>query len=578
MQIRRVKIERYRGIRQLTWCPGPGLNCLIGPGDVGKSTMLDAIAVALSAAPGRVASEHDYFEGDVANGFRIEVLLGKLDDEVLSAWPAAPLWTWWADRKTVQADPDPGGEGVLCVRANGSEDLEIDHVVVDPSEGEFPLPPSKRQKFGLSTMGSAATAYRELRMSRGSLLSRNVDPEHLRSLVTEAVQATRDNFKPSEAVTTRVTEVSEALQAIAPGTGELDLALLSPRGQNMLGLIGLFARRGEVEVPLANAGLGTQQLALFTLAQLLIGSPPLFVIDEIESGLEPFRQRDLVARIRKAIGLDGQAFVTTHSPAVIGEMATDELHRLAPPLGGTTRVDALPNGLERVRQEDPEGLLCRLPVVVEGQTELGLLEPLLEERAQCRGTTLGALGLRLIDGGGQPQVFTVTDALRNAHQRFGAFLDTEKTHEGKREELRSAEHVAFGTYSDARGLEEALSKHLALEELDRLIAMPAPDGRDRSADRLQQLNEHAGAPSRKTLSELAAEHGQERCREFFCQVANRSRWFKRREEGTIVGEFLRSHHPDSQIVLDVNIFWKAAISLIADQLPTDFRTDDEPEA
>ncbi|HET6998186.1 MAG TPA: AAA family ATPase [Solirubrobacterales bacterium] len=328
MQIRRVKIEQYRGIKKLRWCPGPGINCLIGPGDIGKSTILDAIAMVLSSAPGRVASEHDYYRGDVAAGFKIELLVGQLDEEVLSAWPAAPLWTWIAAEQRAKADPDPEGEGVLCLRAQGTDDLEVEHVVIDPSEGELPFSPSKRQAFGLSRISSATTAYRELRMSRGSLLSRNVQPEQLRALVTEAVQATRDEFSVPEETAARLQELSEALRAIAPGAGKLDLAMLSPRGQNLLGLVGLFGTIDGTTVPLVNAGLGTQQLALFTLAHLLVSGSPLFVIDELESGLEPFRQRDLIARIRKTIGSGGQAFITTHSPAAVGEMTIEELHRV----------------------------------------------------------------------------------------------------------------------------------------------------------------------------------------------------------------------------------------------------------
>jgi len=528
----------------------------------------------LSAAPGRVASEHDYFEGDTSRGFMIEVLLGQLDDEVLKSWPAAPLWTWWAEDRRAQSDPDPDGEGVLCVRAKGTDDLEIEHVVIDPSEGEMPLSPSKRQKFGLSTMGSAVTAYRELRMSRGSLLSRNLDHEQLRGLVTEAVQATRDNFNPSAEVIERLQQLSEALEKVAPGTGQLALALLSPRGQNLLGMVGLFTKRAESAVPLSNAGLGTQQLALFTLSRLLIeGSSPLFVIDEIESGLEPFRQRDLVARIRETIGSEGQAFITTHSPAVIGELAIEELQRLDPSANGESRVASLPAGLERVRRGDPEALLCRLPVVVEGQTELGVLESLLEHQAGLRGTTLGAIGIRFVDGDGQPSAFKVTAALRDAKQRFSAFLDTENTYKGKRAELMAADEVAFGTYTDARCLEGALAKQLPIDRLDRLIKIPGPSGRDLSVARYQQLNDCAGAPGRKTLAQLVPEHGEERCRELFSEAANTSSWFKTRKEGNAVGDFLLERHSDCQIVRDARVFWDAAMGLIADQMPVDWRTD-----
>jgi len=35
--------ENFRAVKGLRWLPGAGVNCLIGPGDSGKSTILDAI-------------------------------------------------------------------------------------------------------------------------------------------------------------------------------------------------------------------------------------------------------------------------------------------------------------------------------------------------------------------------------------------------------------------------------------------------------------------------------------------------------------------------------------------------------
>lgn len=562
MQIRRVRIERYRGIKKLVWCPGPGINCLIGPGDSGKTTILDAIALVLSPAPGRVASEHDYHGGDVGAGFKVELLVGKLDEEVLSAWPAAPLWTWLSADERAQADPDPDGEGVLCLRAIGTDDLEVTHAAIDPSEGELPLSPSKRQVFGLSRISSPSAAYRELRMSRGSLLARNVQPDQLRALVTEAMQATRDQFSVPEETAVRLRELSEVLRAIAPGAGELDLAVLSPPGQNLLSSVGLFGTSGEFPVPLASAGLGTQQLALFTLARLLISGSPLFVIDEIESGLEPFRQRDLIGRIRKTIADDGQAFITTHSPTAVGEMTIDELHRVGSLGEGGARVVALPSGLEAIRRSDPEALLCRIPLILEGQTEMGVLRPILERKAAEIGTTLGALGVRLVDGAGQPKLFAITDELIKAGERFGAFLDEEKDHKGRRAALSAADHVAFGTYTDAGCFEEALSKQLSIKDLDLLIEAPDATGRNHSDSRYQQLNSELGAQARKTLTELEAEIGEQRCREAFGDAAKKRDWFKSLQAGLAVGEYLCENHSDIQIVRDGESFWEAISSLI----------------
>lgn len=46
--IRKIEISNFRAIKSLVWSPSPGLNCLIGPGDSGKSTILDAIDLCLA--------------------------------------------------------------------------------------------------------------------------------------------------------------------------------------------------------------------------------------------------------------------------------------------------------------------------------------------------------------------------------------------------------------------------------------------------------------------------------------------------------------------------------------------------
>lgn len=47
VRVCKVEIRNFRSIRLLTWQPSPGLNCLIGPGDSGKTTILDAIDLCL---------------------------------------------------------------------------------------------------------------------------------------------------------------------------------------------------------------------------------------------------------------------------------------------------------------------------------------------------------------------------------------------------------------------------------------------------------------------------------------------------------------------------------------------------
>ncbi|WP_442967245.1 AAA family ATPase [Rheinheimera sp. UJ63] len=49
MLVRYVEIKNFRGVRELFWSPKPRVNCLIGPGDSGKSTIIDALYLAMGA-------------------------------------------------------------------------------------------------------------------------------------------------------------------------------------------------------------------------------------------------------------------------------------------------------------------------------------------------------------------------------------------------------------------------------------------------------------------------------------------------------------------------------------------------
>lgn len=59
-RIRRIDFSNFRGIQRLVWCPAPGINCSIGPGDSGKATVLDAIDLCLGARCNVKFSDADY--------------------------------------------------------------------------------------------------------------------------------------------------------------------------------------------------------------------------------------------------------------------------------------------------------------------------------------------------------------------------------------------------------------------------------------------------------------------------------------------------------------------------------------
>jgi len=91
-QIRRLSIERFRGIESLTWNPDAGVNVVLGGGDAGKSTILDAISLLLHPSNTFTLTEADYWRRDVEKEFCIEAVMTipescGLHAQSKNAWP-----------------------------------------------------------------------------------------------------------------------------------------------------------------------------------------------------------------------------------------------------------------------------------------------------------------------------------------------------------------------------------------------------------------------------------------------------------------------------------------------------------
>ena len=81
--IRVLTIERFRGIKALAWRPGPGLNVILGGGDVGKTTILDAIALLLSPTNFGTLSDTDYYGRKIQDGFAVEAVMTLPSDGIV---------------------------------------------------------------------------------------------------------------------------------------------------------------------------------------------------------------------------------------------------------------------------------------------------------------------------------------------------------------------------------------------------------------------------------------------------------------------------------------------------------------
>ena len=79
MRIRRLWISNFRGVRELDWkLPDQQLVALVGPGDSGKTTILDALHYLLGDRWNIPFADTDFFRSEVENHIAVKALLTDL--------------------------------------------------------------------------------------------------------------------------------------------------------------------------------------------------------------------------------------------------------------------------------------------------------------------------------------------------------------------------------------------------------------------------------------------------------------------------------------------------------------------
>ena len=530
MYLEQITIRRFGCIENTSWKPRKGLNCLIGPGDSGKSTILAAIRLLLSPSPNNYASEYDYYLRRIEKEFEIEAIIGGLSDDFLAALRIPTLWGWKEGALTPLPDED-GADAVLRVQVRGTSDLELIYEIVTQSGDPVPFGVRLRQLCNLVVMGMDEDDSRELRMGNGSILDRCFDDLDLRLQMQKVVQEASSHLSLPTAATSALGEI-EAVFSRAELPRNLSLGIVpNSRGYFLPSMIALTTGSNKLEaIPLTFAGRGTKRMAVMHLAGNLVKGVPILVGDEPERGLEPYRQRVTMKYTRRSLRGGGQAFLVTHSNSILSELHSGALWRV---VSGSLPVEIKGKLVGRLLREQPEFFLARTPIICEGPTEVGFLKVMLKYLHQC---DIDAAGLFLADGNGNDNACRTGEEMAACSLKCGVFIDNEATGSGLRTRLAQNPKIALGVWHDVCNVEEAVAKWLELKKLDRLVWAAARlchqnDTRHKLAELRGFLPDKHQSPWEALLDRF----GEAAVRTALAKAMNEGEWFKSVRGGTILG-------------------------------------------
>jgi len=437
MRIVLIEIRNFRGIKSLRWSPSSGVNCLIGPGDSTKTTILDAIELCLNPRSWILADDCDFYDLDVTEPIQITVTLSGLPTEFKAEDQyGLHLRGWNTQELKVEDEPGPELEEALSIAVMIDKSLEARWSIFNERiAASLKDPPSVRFKdaklFATTRLGPYAE--RHLGWGRTSVLTRLGEAGDGFGLqLAEASRAAREAFRKAEGtafekVIERAATMSKkfAVPVRKEYKAELDV-----QGVNITsGGIALH----DGNLPLRRLGTGSARLIVAGL-QHDAGTNHIALIDEIEHGLEPHRIAQLlryVTQPKEPAATAPQMFLTTHSPVAIRELNAAEIFTVRSAEGTTTvsSVSATAKDLDTAQRhlrKTPEAFLAQKIIVGEGRTEQGLTRGFDTWWASQGRDSFALQGTVAIDGGGKDAAPLMAEHLLDLGYTAFLLLDSDE--------------------------------------------------------------------------------------------------------------------------------------------------------
>jgi len=384
MRIKHVEVRNFRGIKSLSWKVKGNFNCIVGPGDTCKTTILTAMDLALSPRSGMSFDDSDFFNQDVSDDIVIQITLGDWDEE------QPDIRRFFQESKFAQfkcgisdtgplPEPGPDGPVALSVSLRVDENLEPKwSVVKGRDEGEDqdrkPIYAADRALLGLSRIDIFSDFH--FTWGRNTILTRlSADSEgNLNAVLSALARDMRESDISHHDSIQECQTVASTIRTEAQNVG-VNLSGLSPKIDMQRQSVGAGALSlHEDNVPLRNKGSGTKKLIGAAMQMKLYGGKNISIIDELETGLEPHRIRGLIYKLKNS---DQQIFATTHSPVVIRELyvSDNELYVCKRDTAGTVSLESLAvvPDIQGQLRSNAEAFLGSKIIGCEGPTEVGCL-------------------------------------------------------------------------------------------------------------------------------------------------------------------------------------------------------------
>lgn len=531
-KIHSLKISNFRGIQRLEQVFGmTDFVCLIGRGDSGKTTILEAISAVLSPSWNLTFYDTDFFNGDIETSIEIEVSIYDLPKELIQENKCG-LFIRGLDKSTdiIYDDLLDDHEIILTVKLIVEKDLEPKWFIVNNREHQEPIEIKASDRASLNVFLVSDYIDRHFSWSKGnplySLLKQEENQDEKNNVIINALREAKEkidlsSFKHLDSTVKKIKDSASNLGIdISNTTTTIDFKDFSIKD----GRICLH----DDKIPFRQKGKGSKRLISIAIQTELAKTGGILLIDEIEQGLEPDRAQHL-AKILKSTN-KGQIFITTHSRDVLVELNANDLFKVKK---NYPKLYPFDNSLQSTIRSNPEAFFSDRILVCEGPTEIGICRGLNNFRMNNGEDNISLLGVRFANGNGSSQVEYAQGFLK-AGFKVCLFCDSDDQNINKLKEGLKTQGITIVDCAASKSIEAHIFEDLPWKALRELIEYRISE-KDEESVKQSIASKYIG---QIPLDWKNSDSPIMRDALYNSSISKKNEWFKRTDHGEFVGNVI----------------------------------------
>jgi len=471
-KIHSISIKNFRAIKNFEQTFPSDFICLIGRGDSGKSSILEAISCVLSPNWNIAFHDNDFFNCNTGEPIEIEVTIREVPPSLMTDKKFG-LYQRGLDISTgeVKDELEEEHESVLTIRLVVEKDLEPKWFVINEREADA-VPISAHDRGQMNMFMVSDYIDRHFSWNKGNPLYSLLKQELEEEGGSEDDDAVIDAMRGAKATIdghgfAKFDNVVSKIKASA-----LKLGVNISKTKSTIDSRDINIKDGKLclhdtNVPFRLKGKGSKRLISIAIQTAVAEQGAIILVDELEQGLEPDRAQHLAATLKSTT--NGQVFITTHSRDVLVELDTTNLFMMK---SGAKKLTNFEPSLQGCLRKNPEAFFAHKVIVCEGATEVGICRALNKYRISNGKENAAFVGVRFADGSGHEQV-AYSEGFKKSGFPVCLFCDSDRSDINAEKTRLQGMGIEIVDWESNDCLETAIVKYLPFNLVNDFVSLAA---------------------------------------------------------------------------------------------------------